>query len=234
MGIANIHVMRKALKGMSQSCMTGSWRKSSEKWLSYISLILHCSNDIVTKLGKGESALVHCSDGWDRTPQLTSVSAIMLDKHYRTIEGFAALIQREWVASGHKFKDRCRGMHSSRESSPIFLQFLDCVWQLLQQHPEAFEFSSRLLEFLAFHAYSGWFLNFSENCVRDSGSVGNGLCLWTCVFSSKSYFLNRSYECVGQNSEAQVARTCEVMRNHCSQDSIKMICKYGLASSSVG
>lgn len=34
------------------------------------------------------SVLVHCSDGWDRTAQLTSLSMIMLDSYYRTLEGF--------------------------------------------------------------------------------------------------------------------------------------------------
>jgi myotubularin-related protein 6/7/8 len=38
---------------------------------------------------------------------------------------------------------------------PIFTQFLDCVWQLLQQFPSQFGFSSRLLEFLADEAYVG-------------------------------------------------------------------------------
>lgn len=37
---------------------------------------------------KGTGVLVHCSDGWDRTSQLTSLSQLMLDPHYRTFEGF--------------------------------------------------------------------------------------------------------------------------------------------------
>ena len=34
------------------------------------------------------SVLVHCSDGWDRTAQLTALAMLMLDPHYRTIRGF--------------------------------------------------------------------------------------------------------------------------------------------------
>ena len=30
--------------------------------------------------------LVHCSDGWDRTPQLTALSQLLLDPYYRTID----------------------------------------------------------------------------------------------------------------------------------------------------
>ena len=34
------------------------------------------------------SVLLHCSDGWDRTSQLSSLAMIMLDPFYRTIRGF--------------------------------------------------------------------------------------------------------------------------------------------------
>ena len=34
------------------------------------------------------SCVVHCSDGWDRTSQLTSLSMLLLDSHYRTLTGF--------------------------------------------------------------------------------------------------------------------------------------------------
>lgn len=44
---------------------------------------------IADKLESGKtSVVVHCSDGWDRTAQLTSLAMLMLDSHYRTIKGF--------------------------------------------------------------------------------------------------------------------------------------------------
>ena len=33
------------------------------------------------------SVLVHCSDGWDRTSQITSLAMLLLDPFYRTIKG---------------------------------------------------------------------------------------------------------------------------------------------------
>ena len=30
--------------------------------------------------------LVHCSDGWDRTPQIVALAELMLDPYYRTLE----------------------------------------------------------------------------------------------------------------------------------------------------
>lgn len=72
----------------------------------------------------------------------------MMDPHYRTIEGFISIIHKEWYAAllvshcgrndsvgfsrcsfGHKFEDRI-GKCNHKETSPIFLQFLDCVYQV--------------------------------------------------------------------------------------------------------
>lgn len=35
---------------------------------------------------EGRPVLVHCSDGWDRTPQIVALAKILLDPYYRTIE----------------------------------------------------------------------------------------------------------------------------------------------------
>lgn len=37
------------------------------------------------------SVVVHCTDGWDRTAQLTALAMLMLDPYYRTIRGFEVL-----------------------------------------------------------------------------------------------------------------------------------------------
>ena len=68
--------------------------------------------------------MVHCSDGWDRTAQVTALAEICLDPYYRTSLGFAVLVEREFVRFGHRFQTRCG---SSSQASPIFVQWLDCV-----------------------------------------------------------------------------------------------------------
>lgn len=61
--------------------------------------LLHCANprtqlvlsgaiQVADKVSSGNSVVVHCSDGWDRTAQLTSLAMLMLDSHYRTLRGF--------------------------------------------------------------------------------------------------------------------------------------------------
>lgn len=37
---------------------------------------------------QGVSVLVHCSDGWDRTSQLTSLAQLLIDPYYRSLQGF--------------------------------------------------------------------------------------------------------------------------------------------------
>lgn len=39
-------------------------------------------------LNDGISVLIHCSDGWDRTAQLSAIAQMIVDPYYRTIEGF--------------------------------------------------------------------------------------------------------------------------------------------------
>ncbi len=51
----------------------------------------------------------------------------LTQSHPGTMEGFCALIQKEWLSFGHKFNDRLgHGIPEelATESSPIFLQFL--------------------------------------------------------------------------------------------------------------
>ena len=85
--------------------------------------------------------MVHCSNGWYRTAQVCYLVQMILDPYYRTIEGFAVLVEKEWVSFGHKFASRngCETKkEKQRDRSPIFIQFLHAVYQLTEQYPIAF------------------------------------------------------------------------------------------------
>jgi myotubularin-related protein 3/4 len=57
------------------------------KWLQYISGLLKSAIIVVNTIDKDRKpVLVHCSDGWDRTPQIVALAELMLDPYYRTIE----------------------------------------------------------------------------------------------------------------------------------------------------
>lgn len=174
-GIGNIRVMRKSLQKLVETCEQNTPTMSSflsglesSGWLKHIKTILDTSWWIANAVDSGVSVCVHCSDGWDRTAQVCSLAAVLLDPHYRTINGYQALIEKDWLTFGHKFTARCGHIAcDSRERSPVFTQLLDCSWQLLRQTPEAFQFNERFLLTLQDHAHACQYGTFVGNCQKD-------------------------------------------------------------------
>jgi hypothetical protein len=71
-----------------------------------------------------------------------------------------------------------------REISPIFSQFLDCVYQLWAQHPTHFAFNDDLLAFLNTHVYSCQFGTFLFNNERERAAFRRaGLPVQECTVS---------------------------------------------------
>lgn len=106
LGIENIHHVRKCDGTFSKMIHHERAMRSAKVeagWTSLYSKIMEGVSLIIGHLQSGHSVLVHCSDGWDRTAQLVSLSQICLDPNCRTIEGFLQLITREWILSGHQF-----------------------------------------------------------------------------------------------------------------------------------
>jgi protein tyrosine/serine phosphatase len=54
-------------------------------WYDYLYLILAGAKSIAQDLLNGLNVVVHCSDGWDRTSQLSALSQLIIDPYYRTI-----------------------------------------------------------------------------------------------------------------------------------------------------
>ncbi|PLW18148.1 hypothetical protein PCANC_09952 [Puccinia coronata f. sp. avenae] len=218
LGIDNIHVMRdslgKVVSAIQESFVTGTpvsldaLKRSG--WLKHIGAILEGTNLITRTVHVCNShVLIHCSDGWDRTSQLSALSQVCLDPYYRTFQGFAVLVEKDWLSFGHKFSDRSGIVisgrervsfgdspnhsnysssatredpdesisgsgawvtsiqkqlnfghsvgysHAYKETSPVFHQFLDCVYQLQCQYPKRFEFNSSYLERLHEELHAG-------------------------------------------------------------------------------
>lgn len=66
-----------------------SWLSALEstKWLQHLSVMLKAAVLVANTVDReGRPVLVHCSDGWDRTPQIVALAKILLDPYYRTLE----------------------------------------------------------------------------------------------------------------------------------------------------
>lgn len=199
MEIANIHAVRGSYDSLRELCSFGSenkWLSALEAtgWLKHIRSVLSAAIVVARKMERmAVTCVVHCSDGWDRTAELTSLAQFMLDPYYRTLEGFIILIEKEWLSFGHKFHDRHFSAEHPNERSPIFCQFLDCVWQILNQFPSAVEFSQQLLIRLADHSQSGWFGTFLFNSERQRRKFrldNTSTSLWSHIRACKESLLN--------------------------------------------
>ncbi len=144
--------------------------------------------------------LVHCSDGWDRSSQLISLSEILIDPYYRTINGIIILIEKEWLSFGHQFALR-NGLYTKEmnedQRAPIFLQWLDCLHQLLVQFPSAFEYNMEFLLFLAHHYNSclyGTFMYNNEMERTERYTKNKTISIWSDVFQSIKQFINPYYQ----------------------------------------
>lgn len=199
-------------------------------WLKHITMVIEGTMSIVKSVHVYNShVLVHCSDGWDRTSQLVSLSELCLDPYYRTFEGFQVLIEKDWVSFGHKFEDRCghlsnekyfvnlahsggnaatntikdmqnkfyKSNYYQRETSPVFHQFLDCVYQLLCSHPTRFEFNEKMLIDLHYHVYSCQFGTFLFNSEAERSKYhpqDKTYSIWDYFNSDKDSFTNNLYD----------------------------------------
>ena len=191
-------------------------------WLKHVKSVLEAGLFVADSVSRGISCLVHCSDGWDRTAQTSSLAALLLDPHYRTIAGFLSLIQRDWLAFGHKFSDRCAhtahatggatldpddaqirkekdvaGGSLGREFSPVFTQWLEAVWQCTRQFPNHFEFTEGLLIELHDASQACQFGTFLGNCLKDREDLKlseRTFSLWPYILRQRNHYRNPLYD----------------------------------------
>jgi hypothetical protein len=103
MDIGNIHSVREseanphALFRPNALQSGGSFASKLEQtgWLNHIYTVLSAAVRVVDLVrNEGCSCLVHCSDGWDRTAQITSLSLMLLDPYHRSLPGFFVRLRR--------------------------------------------------------------------------------------------------------------------------------------------
>lgn len=73
-------------------------------WLLYVSLCLQYSNEAAERMRNAQTVVLQENDSRDMCCIISSLTQILLDPYFRTINGLQALIQKEWVALGHPFR----------------------------------------------------------------------------------------------------------------------------------
>lgn len=274
LNIDNIHVMRSSLATVVDAIKDADVSSlppnrdilARSGWLHHLFRVLAGSIAVAKQIGIYHShVLIHCSDGWDRTSQLSALAQLMLDPYYRTLEGFMVLVEKDWLSFGHMFrlrsghlnhedwftvqKDALAGatvqpgendgrgdafqnaignakrflgqvqaksepqaeamvetptgevveseMTAKRMVSPVFHQFLDCVYQMQRQFPDRFEFNERFLRRLLYHLYScqyGTFLYNSEKQRHDAKVKERTSSVWDYFLARKAEFTNPDYD----------------------------------------
>ncbi|EGC35806.1 hypothetical protein DICPUDRAFT_32762 [Dictyostelium purpureum] len=194
LGIANIHSMRDSinkLESFVQSNNDENWLSglNETKWLDHVRTVLLGVSRACLLINYGHPVLLHCSDGWDRTAQLTSLTMMIQDPYYRTIEGLQVLIEKEWLSFGHCFMNRVRhgdrNCYSDSQRSPIFLQFIDCVFQLMNQYYDYFEFNENYLITILDALYSCQFGTFLCNNDKERSAIKKDtVSLWSVINSN--------------------------------------------------
>lgn len=138
-----------------------------------------------------------------------AIASIILDPYYRTIDGFLTLIEKDWLAFGHKFNDRCGHINGdNREMAPVFTQFLDVIWQITQQHPCAFEFNERFLITINDFVYNAQFGTFLCNCQMERNEMRlseRTYSAWAFLDSHRIEYINPLYEEVNTKLSISVA-----------------------------
>ncbi|KAM9408945.1 myotubularin-related protein 10 isoform 2-T2 [Pholidichthys leucotaenia] len=158
--LPNIQDIQSSFIKMKQICVLEPFEESEERWLSsiensrwleYVRAFLKYSAEVVYHLErKNVSVILQEEEDRDLNCVVSSLVQLMLDPHYRSLIGFQSLVQKEWVMAGHRFLDRCNHLKKNdKEESPLFLLFLDCVWQMMNQYPAAFEFTEAYLTVLS-------------------------------------------------------------------------------------
>lgn len=123
LGIDNIHVMRDSLAKVIEAIKDSDLSPlppnrellAKSGWLKHIGGLLDGAALIARQVGLQHShVLIHCSDGWDRTSQLSALSQLLLDPYYRTLDGFIVLVEKDWLSFGHMFQHRSGFLNSEK------------------------------------------------------------------------------------------------------------------------
>ncbi|KAL6060410.1 Myotubularin-like phosphatase domain [Balamuthia mandrillaris] len=177
---------------------TTSWKEKLKetKWPTNGMLLLKYTLTVIQEIEQGKSVVLESSDGRDTVAQIVSLAQICLDPYYRTLKGFAVLVEKEWMWFGTDFGQRQTKKFSGASHCAHFIAFLDVLWRIVEQFPNAFEFNEDLLLFVGdsvFDARFGTFLYDNEKQRITEKISEKTVSLWSYIMAHTDQFLNKEY-----------------------------------------
>lgn len=200
------------------------------------------------------SVVVNDDNGRDFSILVTSIVQILLDPYYRTRVGLQALIQKDWVMGGHPFSKRSKNVFNSTKKedkgyiydgeSPVFILFLDCLHQLLQQYPAKFEYTEQFLILISNCSQSSLFRTFMFDSEYDCQKICGGknlVSVWDFISDniqlSRYSFKNPTFEFKNLKPDSDINissslkyhdrfRTCNYFKLHIKLADIKLWTSY--------
>lgn len=202
------NTLRKLL-ALRKTMLVGEWIESLSQigYLELLQRILTCAQSLASMVmvrsltlwvlsrisntcfllpQSGTTIIVQSDDGADMSALLVSLVELLLDPYYRTLAGFAFVVEREWLLHGSSLgwkRKRSKWNDELRLGAP-FVVFLDCVWQLWCHDPTVFQFNEEYLLFLLGNLYSGRFGTFlvSSEYERQKHKISRRtFSIWQCV-----------------------------------------------------
>ncbi|KAI0215791.1 Myotubularin-related protein 10 [Lamellibrachia satsuma] len=83
-------------------------RLEDTRWMSIVAICLGKALEVVKDLiDKKLTVVIKEESCCDLAPVISCLVQLLVDPACRSLHGFQALVEREWVALGHRFADRC-------------------------------------------------------------------------------------------------------------------------------
>ena len=174
-------------------------KRNCQSWNEILGKITHTLAKIVDRIlnpvrpHHPTAVVLHCTDGWDRTPQMSLLVQIVLSHEVRSVDGFLSAFIREFPNRGHKCsKHYSDAGLAEKNPAPIIPQTLEVIRYLLINNPNEFEFEEDLLEWLAGEVYSHSFVEFEGDTAKIRDEILSGNVKYDSVWRAvQSLYANR-------------------------------------------
>lgn len=175
----------------SSASLSLSDEPAPSQWHATLQAVLGTASSIANMIAnRNECVLLTHVPSTDLDFVISSLAQVMIDGHYRTINGLGTLLEKDWCSFGYEWSrklgqsailyldEASEGSASNPSSinsvspttpdqSPCIDLFIEALWQLTLQFPMHFEYTESFLIFLLDAVYSGRFGTFLLNSEKE-------------------------------------------------------------------